>query len=359
MHVALVIYGALDALTGGFIYDRFLVKALEGRGHRVEVISLPWRSYARCLPDNRSGPLRRRLCAGPWDMLLQDGLAHPSLFALNRRIRAATRKPIVGVIHQLLCRQPRCRLANRFYRAIERRFLGSLDACIFTSTVTRSRARALAGGCRPDCVALPAGNRIGPPPPLTTVVERSRREGPLELLFVGNLTPVKGLAELLEALAGLDRGSWRLTVAGSLSFDRRYVRRVMRAAAARHGQDQVAFRGLLEGQALGNVFSRSHVLCMPFAHEGFGMAALEAMGFGLPVIGSAEGGVREFVRHGENGFLVKPGDCRALIGHITELHRDRRRLAEVSRAAMRAHGSWPTWEQSMRGACVFLEGLAR
>jgi glycosyltransferase involved in cell wall biosynthesis len=96
---------------------------------------------------------------------------------------------------------------------------------------------------------------------------------------------------------------------------------------------------------------------MPFAHESFGIAALEAMGFGLPVIGSSAGGVAEFVRHGENGFRVAPGDRESLRRHIAALHRDRELLASMGAAAFDTGSAWPSWEQSMEPACVFLEKL--
>ena len=52
MHVGLLIYGSLDTISGGFIYDRHLVRYLREQGDRVEVIALPWRPYAFSLPGN-------------------------------------------------------------------------------------------------------------------------------------------------------------------------------------------------------------------------------------------------------------------------------------------------------------------
>ncbi len=358
MRLALVIYGDLDILTGGFLYDRFLVQALRNRGHRVELITLPWRSFAGGLLHHLSPGLRARLCAGGWNALVQDTLVHPSLCRLNLRIKSRTRAPLVGIVHQVRHGQPRGGLANRIYRAIEGRYLNTLDAFVFNSSATRTQALALVPEPGPDRVVRPAGNRLGSPSSPETVENRSRRGGPLELLFVGNLTPVKGLAELLGALSGLDRRVWRLTVVGGLAFDRRCVRRVQGLTATLGLEQQVDFKGTLDGEALRDAYSRSHVMVMPFAHEGFGMAALEAMGFGLPVIGSSAGGVRESVRHGKNGFLVAPGDSDAVRGHITGLHRDRARLAAMGRLALETYNAWPTWSETMASACDFLEELA-
>jgi glycosyltransferase involved in cell wall biosynthesis len=97
---------------------------------------------------------------------------------------------------------------------------------------------------------------------------------------------------------------------------------------------------------------------MPFAHEGFGIAALEAMAFGLPVIASGAAGTGEFVRHEANGFLVAPKDHAAVRRHLELLYHNRDRLAAMGRAALRTFSAQPTWEKSMRTACEFLEELA-
>jgi poly-gamma-glutamate capsule biosynthesis protein CapA/YwtB (metallophosphatase superfamily) len=61
VHVGLVIYGDLETLTGGYVYDRRLVEHLRRAGDRVSIVSLPWRSYRRHLGDNLSPEVGRRL----------------------------------------------------------------------------------------------------------------------------------------------------------------------------------------------------------------------------------------------------------------------------------------------------------
>ena len=46
MRIGLIIYGSLDTVSGGYLYDRKLVEFLRGEGDTVEIISLPWRHYA-------------------------------------------------------------------------------------------------------------------------------------------------------------------------------------------------------------------------------------------------------------------------------------------------------------------------
>jgi len=64
MKLGLIIYGSLDTLSGGYLYDRKLVEYLRRCGDTVEVISLPWRNYARHLADNLSPGCS--LACGAW-----------------------------------------------------------------------------------------------------------------------------------------------------------------------------------------------------------------------------------------------------------------------------------------------------
>ena len=305
MHLGLVIYGSLKTLTGGYIYDRILVEYLQGRGHRVDIISLPLRNYGRHLLDNWSPGLRSDLIAGPYDILLQDELNHPSLFHTNRRLQRNEKFPIVAIVHQVLCRQPRNSFLNRLYQAIERRYLESVDAIIFNSDTTRKTVETLVSGQRPSLVACPAGDRLGHLPSMDLIDSRTRKVGPLRLIFVGNVLPHKGLLPLIQGLSHLPHEIWHLTVVGSLTMDTRYVREIKTLIAQNNLNRQVEMTGASDGNRLANRFRQSHVFIMPYSLEGFGMAYLEAMAFGLPVMGSSDGAVKEFVIPGRNGFLFK------------------------------------------------------
>ena len=123
MRLGLIIYGNIDTLTGGYIYDRILVEDLQSRGYQVDIVSLPWRNYGRHLLDNFSPRLRFDLAESPYDILLQDELNHPSLFLTNRSMKRNASLPMVAIVHQVSCRQPRNRLLNRIYQAVEKRYL--------------------------------------------------------------------------------------------------------------------------------------------------------------------------------------------------------------------------------------------
>jgi glycosyltransferase involved in cell wall biosynthesis len=358
MRISLVIYGRLDTLTGGYLYDRFLVEALRERGHQVNVISLALKPYPLSLLDNlfyRPTELRsNRMC----DLMLQDTLCHPSLICLNRKTRAGRRPTIIGIVHQLLCRQPRARILNCVYGWMERTYFRTLDGYLFTSRFNRDAARPLIGREALARVVTPAGDRLGRIASTHAILERSQRAGPLKLLFVGNLSPVKGLDQLLESLSRLPFAMWRLTIVGSLSTDSGYARRIRNLISSLGLSSQAHLEGAVDGERLRALYMDAHVFVMPFAHESFGIAALEAMAFGLPVIGLVESGLREFVRHAQNGFLVAAHDHEAVRRHLEQLYHNRDRLAAMGQAALQTFSARPTWDQTMRCGCEILEHMA-
>ena len=359
MRIGLMIYGSLETVTGGFLYDRMLVEHLRRKGDEVKVISIPWHSYTRSLFQNFSRPLFRRLHDDPFDLLLQDELTHPSLFWLNQRLRRAVSHPIATIVHLLRSSEPRPAWQGRIYRLVERRYLRTVDGLICNSEATRSATAALAGPERPSVVAYPGGDHLSPTITEQQIEQRAHESGPLRVLFLGNVSIVKGLHTLVEALGRLPRASWRLTVLGSLTAAPAYVRAI-------HGQivdsglaSRMELLGALPHSEVASYLERAQVLAVPSLHEAFGIAYLEALGFGLPVIASAQGAASEFVGHGKEGFLVAPGDSGVIAQHLALLHSDRALLARMGLNASARYAAHPTWAESAESVRAFLQNLVR
>src|SRR4030067_2558961 len=130
MRIGLLISGSLDTLSGGYLYDRLLVDYLRRCGDRVEILSIPWRNYARHLGDNLSPALFRRLRDLKVDLLLQDELNHPSLAWLNARLKPTIRYPLVAIVHHLRSSEARQAWQNRLYRWVEGHYLRNPDGFI-------------------------------------------------------------------------------------------------------------------------------------------------------------------------------------------------------------------------------------
>lgn len=354
MRIGLVIYGSLDTLSGGFLYDRKLAEHLRAQGDEVEVISLPWRDYAHHLVDNLSGSLLQRLAGLELDLLIQDELNHPSLFWLNRRLRGRVNYPIIAIVHHLRGCEPRPAWQNSFYLWIERNFLETIDAFIFNSQTTREVVASLLGNDRLGVVAYPAGDRLAPKITEHEIIARAHHPGPLKLIFLGNVLPRKGLHIVLDALRQVPKDKWVLRVAGDLLLDGAYGRKIQRLASTPHLEGMVHFLGSLDFNELKVQLRDSHLLVLPSFYEGYGIAYLEGMSFGLPAVGTRAGAAKEIITHGENGFLIDPGDSASLAQCLLEAARNRDLLQKLSLAAHQRYLAHPTWEDTTRRIREFL-----
>ena len=357
MRIGFIIYGNLDTLTGGYLYDRIVAQGLMRLGHEVEIISLSGGSYLHRLRCGLSPRLCRRLLAGGFDVLLQDELCHPSLLFVNRRLRQQHGPTLVALVHQVLCDEPRHPWHNKLLAVAERRYLASVDGFIHNSETTQRTVAALVGHGRPQVIAYPAGDRFGSPLTPAMISQRALQPGPLELLFLGNVIPRKGLLPLLKALARIDRSLWRLSVVGGLDFDPGYAAKARRLARQLGLTDLVRFLGPRQGEDLVALLSRSHLFCMPYAYEGFGIAILEAMAFGLPAIGCRDGAAAETISPGTNGFLLSPPDLAGLAPLLAKLHQDRDELRRMALAACATYASRPGWQDGAAAIDGFLRKM--
>jgi glycosyltransferase involved in cell wall biosynthesis len=356
VRVGLVIYGSLETVTGGFLYDRRLVEYLRACGDAVEIFSIPWRTYGRHLLDNVSRGIRRSLAEARLDVLLQDELNHPSLFHINSLLRQA-RYPIVSIVHHLRCSELRPSWQNRLYAMIERRYLLTVDGFVFNSHTTGATVGALIGQEKPSVVAYPG--RDGGEANLSPehVRDRAWQPGPLRLLMVGNLIPRKNLHTLLSALAQLPGDDWQLEVVGSLDTDAEYVRHVKAQIQDLDLSDRVSLLGTLTGEQLAVRYAESQLLAAPSSYEGFGLVYLEGKSYGVPALASTTGAAREVVTHDLDGFLVNPANPGAMAELVFGLHHDRAKLAAMSLAALDRFQSYPTWEASASAIRMFLQDL--
>lgn len=337
MKIGFLIYGSLDTLSGGYLYDRMLVDYLRAQGDTVEIVSLPWRNYAAHLTDNFWFRLPKNL-----DLLIQDELNHPSLIRANAGKHPY---PVVSLVHHLRCSEPRPAWQNAFYRAVEKKYLQGVDSFIFNSQTTKRVVDGLLGYRMPSIVAYPPTDRFGGAISEEEITARAQNQE-FRILFLGNLSERKGLHILLDALGQIGKSSYRLDVVGSLTADPAYVQAIQEQIAANHLSSFVFLHGSLNNAPLTQLLRRAHVLCVPSSYEGFGIVYLEGMGFGLPAIGTTSGAAREIIEDGVTGFLIAPNDSAAIASRLADLSADRALLTRLSLAARARYLRQPAWEQT-------------
>ncbi len=152
---------------------------------------------------------------------------------------------------------------------------------------------------------------------------------------VARLEPPKELALLLDAMAVLweQAPEARLLVAGGGSLDVSLRAR----AEALGGADRVQFLGPVASEVVADVWLAADCGVLPSRHEGFGLAALEAMGMGVPVVAIHSSGAEEFVQDGQTGLLVPAGDANGLGAALgAAISDEARRRGWAERARQRA-----------------------
>jgi 2-deoxystreptamine N-acetyl-D-glucosaminyltransferase/2-deoxystreptamine glucosyltransferase len=241
-----------------------------------------------------------------------------------------------SVRHTLVASDARSRRVKRWGGALEGR---AMDRATKVLTLTeRLRALAVEGGAEPARVhVIPSGVRPGQwaargadPFP------RLRRP---RVLFVGRLAFQKGVITLVEAASRM-REDAEIVLVGD-GPDRAAVER---RAAELGLQHRVTLTGFVPHAQVPSVLRHGDVLVLPSTYEELGSVLVEGMRAGLPIVGSATGGIPEVVRDGETGVLCPPGDAAAFAAAIDGLLADPARRAAMG-AAGRERARAYSWER--------------
>jgi D-inositol-3-phosphate glycosyltransferase len=191
--------------------------------------------------------------------------------------------------------------------AIEGRLIARADAIIASSYEEREAMVQRYGAAREKVTVIPAGVDLDLFHPYDRQLARSRLGLPLQAriaFYAGRIEPFKGLDLLLEAVAALeDREDVLLLIAGGSGEDAE-VRRLKLLGEQLGLNGEVRFLGTVPHDDLAWYYSAANVCAFPSYHETFGLAALEAMACGTPVVATSAGGLRALIRDGETGYLV-------------------------------------------------------
>lgn len=338
MTLALIVPGAIDQLTGGYLFARHVVDGLTRLGRSIEVIEL-----AGCFPD-ADGAARASATTALAQLpdgarAIIDGLA---LAGFEECLaREAQRLRLVGWVHHPLADETglNTEVQRRFHR-LETHLLP-----LFRGIICPSR-------CTGDAVARygvdPKRIAVAPPGTAKPARRRSRepQHGTVRLLTVATVTPRKGHLVLIEALARLNRVDWRLDCIGSTTRDLAHVAAVRQAIAAHGLEARIALKDEMPQQNLGGAYDDADLFVLPSFHEGYGMALAEALAHGLPILSTRAGAIPETVPE-RAGILVAPGDPAALAAALTKLLDDRALLFELAQGAAAMGARLPDWQAAV------------
>jgi glycosyltransferase involved in cell wall biosynthesis len=106
----------------------------------------------------------------------------------------------------------------------------------------------------------------------------------------------------------------------------------------------IKFLGPKSHSELMEIYKRAHIYVLPSLFEGLARSGLEAMAAGLPCIATWESGLTDFIRHGENGWVVPSANSEALAEILRECYKNRFELGQFSEKAYET-GQQNSWER--------------
>jgi glycosyltransferase involved in cell wall biosynthesis len=163
----------------------------------------------------------------------------------------------------------------------------------------------------------------------------------VNIITVGHLEKIKGHDILLEAFKTLSN-DYSLTIIGDGKMMDRY-----KSLALKYGiQNRVSFIGHISQLNIKRYLDNADIFCMPSRSESFGIAALEAMACGLPVIGANVGGIKELILNGFNGYFFSNGSVQDLIEMIKKASTTKWNHGQIASWA-RENYSWEKWAMAV------------
>ena len=230
---------------------------------------------------------------------------------------------------------------------VEEELIASADRIVAFSPHERDAMARLYGGDANRIQLAPCGVDLTRFRPLDR--EESRRQlglnGDKVLLYVGRIESLKGVELLVRTTAQLDTCEpVKVLVVGDDNGQDREVDRLRELAETLEVGDSIDFVGRVAQNELPVYYSAADVCVVPSFYESFGLAALESMACGTPVVASRVGGLSTVVQHGSTGYL-KAWRCPEAFANSVEMLISSKSLQHSMGLAARRRAEDMSWEK--------------
>ena len=331
--IVLAFPGDLETRTGGFIYDRRLAEELRACGHELQTLPLgdgfPLPSHSTLQSAEKS------LCSLPaGTRTIVDGLAFGAMGSIAATICDHLR--LTALVHHPLALETGLSRADADrLRESEITALGHASKVIVTSATT-ARELSCNFAVPPEKIVVARPGTEGKP------LADGSGSSTASLLCVASVVPRKDLVTLVRALARISELPWSLKIVGSFERSAAATGALQRAIIDNGLSARVQLVGELDREAVDQCYINADIYVSSALYEGYGMALMDAVAFGLPIVAASGGAVADVVPQ-DAALLVRPSDVEAMAAALRRviLHSDLRdRLREGSRTARRNLPSW-------------------
>ena len=333
---------AMYTLKRGGSYDRFkmLIEAFLGRECEVHCLSLTpieiehplFYNHVMHLPFKKVGGLIGKLAVLSmfpiwsvwvgWRNRIDLIIAFGSLYAFVQGLsKWFLKRPLVTLIRGDsrfgLRMQNSSKYTLYLNKGIENMGLNSSDLIVTNNTVLREEIlKSLRKGKHIDVKVL-LNNIPSIPPPHPQDIPRTRAkygipEGAKVLVTAGVLNQGKNIEVLINSLPRIEMKNLHLLIVGDGSTEADFQYRDFLKARAKElkVEERVIFTGWLEKEELWKIYLASDLFILPSLSEGMPNAMLEALGSGLPCMGSNIPGIKDILQYEE--LMFDPSDKKAI-----------------------------------------------
>jgi glycosyltransferase involved in cell wall biosynthesis len=346
--VAFAVPGDLATPTGGYAYDRRMIRELEALGWNVDVVNL-----GGGFPYPSAGEreeARARLASIPAGFpIIVDGLAFGVLS--DAAAELSRERPLIALVHHPLAFESGLVAAQAdAFRTSERAALASAR-CVIVTSATTARLLAAEYAVAADRITVASPGIDAVPP------AHGSSDGIVRLLSIGAIVPRKGYDVLIASLAMLKDLPWHLTIAGDRTRDAQAAARLDRDILRFELADRVCVLGAIAAERLGELYLAADLFTLASRYEGYGMVFSEAIAHHLPIVATQAGAIPDTVPRG-TGLLVPPDDADALATALRRVIENAEQRAQMAAAAREAAGRLPTWRDAAKAFAGALEAIA-
>lgn len=336
--IVFAIPGDIDLPTGGYGYDRRLLREWRETGIEARHLALPG-SFPFPTEADLAATEQLLATTTPNDTLLIDGLSYG---AFPERLAERFADRLVALVHHPLALETgHSPEAAKTLRRSETLALRHARAIAVTSPATKLTLEAEFGVTAGKiAVAIPGTD----PAPRA---EGSGRGNGLHLIAVGSLIPRKGYDILIAALTAVADRPWTLTIVGSPDHAPATAAELHDGIASAGLTKRILLTGGVGADRLAQLYGEADLFVMSSLYEGYGMVLTEALARGLPIVTTLSGAGAEALPDAA-ALKVPPGDAVALakaLARLIDAPAERRQRAD---AAWAAAGDLPRWSETAR-----------